>query len=306
MSGLDILHGIQTMVGPFWDQVFYWVTEFYSEDAYMAILPVLFLVADKRLARYFATVFLFNHWLNTGLKHVLDAPRPPEELWRPGFAKTAIGGGMPSGHSQGPLLFWGAVALEVQRRWVTVLVILVILAIGFSRLYGGVHWPADVLVGWTLGLLMLLIFHRGKAFMTRALSEWTLPMRLLPAVVVPVVTLAIFHSASDSYAACGAWLGLWVGSLIEERYVGYQARHYGVVRLVLHALLGVAVLFGLRVGLKMVLGESDIASFGRYILIGLAATLVVPWLCSRIPGKRGTGGRPHNVGRKQASASLTL
>lgn len=291
MGGIEILQAIQSIVSPLWDQVFYWITELYSEDAYIAILPILFLVADKRLARYFATVFLVNHWLNTGLKYALDAPRPPMELWRPGFADTVAGGGLPSGHAQGSLLFWGVVALEVRRRWVTVAVAALVLAIGFSRLYGGVHWPVDVLGGWALGVAMLFLFHRGRAFMTQALRHWTLLMRLLPALVVPVAALVIFHGHSDAYAACGAWLGLWLGSLLEERYVDYQARRYGAARLALHVLVAVSILFGLRFGLKAVLGASDMATFVRYIAIGLSATLVAPWLFTRFPGTSVPTGR---------------
>lgn len=291
MSGLEILQGIQGMASPFWDQVFYWITDLYSEDIYMAILPVLFLVADKRLARYFAIVFLSNHWLNTGLKYGLDAPRPPEELWRPGFADTVLGGGMPSGHSQGSLLFWGAVALEVRRRWVTIAVAIFVLLIGFTRMYGGVHWPADVLGGWALGLLLLALFYWGKAHMTGAVRNWSLPMRLLPAVVVPVAALVLFHGHTDAYAACGAWLGMWAGSLVEERSVDYQARRYAVLRLAAHGAVTLALLFGLRFGLKAVLGGTDIATFIRYTIIGLSATLVVPWLCTRIPAKHVTSGR---------------
>ena len=86
----------------------------------------------------------------------------------------------------------------------------------------------------------------------------------------------------DIPPALGAWLGLWVGSLVEERFVGYQPRAYGWMRLVLHSATGLALVLGLRVGLKALLGASEVATLIRYVGIGAGATLIAPWLFTRI------------------------
>lgn len=284
MSGIEVIKALQSISSPFWDQVFLLITELYSENLYMALLPVLFLVTDKRFARHLATIFLFNHWFGMYLKTVVDTPRPPEELWRPRWAETVDGGGFPSAHAQGPLAFWGAIALALRRSWFTALVVVMVFLIGLSRIYGGVHAPGDILGGWALGAAVLLAFYRGRAFMSAFTRNWSFGMRLLPAIAVPLLMLAIHHQGRDEWPLAGAFLGIWVGSLLEERYVGYQVRFYSAARLVVHCALAIGLMLGLRYGLKPLLGESDPATLVRYAAIGLTATLVSPWLFSRVTG----------------------
>ena len=54
-----------------------WLASFshlYSEDFYIALIPVLFWTYDKRFARYIATIFLVNHWFNYALKETVGIP----------------------------------------------------------------------------------------------------------------------------------------------------------------------------------------------------------------------------------------
>jgi undecaprenyl-diphosphatase len=74
----------------------------------------------------------------------------------------------PSGHSTLSMVAYGVVGVLIWRSplpaWarraaVTVLIV-VILAVGVSRVWLGVHYPTDVLAGWTLGGLVVLLFAR--------------------------------------------------------------------------------------------------------------------------------------------------
>jgi undecaprenyl-diphosphatase len=74
----------------------------------------------------------------------------------------------PSGHSVLAMVAYGVVAVVVWRlpiarwaRWTAVGVLaLTILAVGLSRVWLGVHYPTDVLAGWTVGGLVVLVFAR--------------------------------------------------------------------------------------------------------------------------------------------------
>lgn len=70
----------------------------------------------------------------------------------------------PSGHSMNGLVCFGMLIYLVRRycknkrtaNILTVLLIFMIVFIGFSRVYVGVHFPTDVLGGWTIGLAYLM------------------------------------------------------------------------------------------------------------------------------------------------------
>lgn len=71
----------------------------------------------------------------------------------------------PSGHANSSMIFYTtmALALAVGTRWYRAAVIgavILSLLIGASRVMLGVHWPSDVIGGWSLGLLWVLLTLR--------------------------------------------------------------------------------------------------------------------------------------------------
>ncbi|WP_070153345.1 phosphatase PAP2 family protein [Sphingobium phenoxybenzoativorans] len=91
--------------------------------------------------------------LNAGLKQVFAAPRP-DLLPHLDIVKSYS---FPSGHASGNMIFFGALAMLIGRGWAWTAASAMILAIGFSRVWLGVHWPTDVLAGWILGMGWLFL-----------------------------------------------------------------------------------------------------------------------------------------------------
>lgn len=104
--------------------------------------------------------------LSTGLKALFDRPRP--ELFDTVHVFTAS---FPSGHATVSAVVYltiGALLAERARTWPARLLylggaVLLTVLIGVSRVYFGVHYPTDVLAGWSLGgawaLLCLAVAH---------------------------------------------------------------------------------------------------------------------------------------------------
>jgi undecaprenyl-diphosphatase len=86
-----------------------------------------------------------------GLKDVFDVERPSMRYPEPKPLVTApVDGSFPSGHAA--TSFAAAMVLSFARpRWAPAFFLLA-LAIGFSRVYVGVHYPLDVVGGAALGI----------------------------------------------------------------------------------------------------------------------------------------------------------
>lgn len=125
--------------------------------------------------------------LNLLVKVVFARPRP--ELWL--SLKPAFYYSFPSGHAMGAAAVAAALGFllwQHRGRWLAwVLGPLFALGVGWSRMYLGVHYPSDVLAGWTgsvgwvagLHVLFSPEFHRLRQLWREALH------RRLPTVVAP-------------------------------------------------------------------------------------------------------------------------
>ncbi|BCW99586.1 MAG: hypothetical protein KatS3mg024_2413 [Armatimonadota bacterium] len=110
------------------------------------------------------------------LKAVVGRSRPDEDLVR--VVVHAVGESFPSGHALGSLVFYSCLCAvlwqELPRNgriiaaWTAALLVV---AIGWTRVYLGVHWTSDVIGGWLAGSL-LLTGILDLASRIRRLAQW--------------------------------------------------------------------------------------------------------------------------------------
>lgn len=82
----------------------------------------------------------------------------------------------PSGHAASSMMFYLAVAIAFTSgsRWqrpAAAAAVLLSLLIGISRVMLGVHWPSDVIGGWSFGVLWVLLTLRPAERLLRADSR---------------------------------------------------------------------------------------------------------------------------------------
>ncbi|MCC5646840.1 phosphatase PAP2 family protein [Nostoc sp. CHAB 5824] len=110
-------------------------------------------------AKIFVLACLGGLILNTGLKLLFSKPRP--ELWHRLISEKSFS--FPSGHALGSMVLYGFIAYELAIHYphfakvIYSLTVIFIAAIGISRLYLGVHWPTDIIAGYGVGFLWLMI-----------------------------------------------------------------------------------------------------------------------------------------------------
>jgi len=110
--------------------------------------------------------------INALMKEMVGRPRPEFALFQPAPSSLAF----PSGHAVFAVTFFGFAAFLVSqtdwKRWVKGVVIgtlgLIILGIGTSRVYLGVHWPSDVAGGYLAGgVLLASIIYLTNTYLNR-------------------------------------------------------------------------------------------------------------------------------------------
>jgi undecaprenyl-diphosphatase len=121
---------------------------------------VLALLGRARTAAFLLLAILGGLLLSEAAKWAVHRPRP-DVVWRE--IPLPHSGSFPSGHAFISMAFYGGLALVGPRRRPAAVRALVAAAgfglallIGVSRPYLGVHYPTDVLGGWTLGLACAL------------------------------------------------------------------------------------------------------------------------------------------------------
>ncbi len=282
-----------------------------TEDFFIVALPILYWCLDSMLGLRLVLILLLSMNVNEALKMAFHGPRP---YWY----STSVHGlgsevtfGFPSNHAQTAVVVWGLLAAYLRKWWAWMLALLLIVLIGLSRLFLGVHFPHDVLFGWLTGAILLWIVLRfwdplvawvkqqGVVRQVLAAFLGSLAALLLP--VLPYIWLKVTNwgppqewasfasqavSLQNSVTAAGTIFGLLLGLVWLARQGGFQTRGLWW-KLVLRYFLGVGGLLIIRYALKFIFpeGETFLAYFlryFRYLLIGVWVTGAAPWLFIRL------------------------
>lgn len=133
---------------------------------FLVIITLILIIAikNKKMKIAIALNIIIEPILNTILKNIFVRPRPM------GYRLIEeTGYSFPSGHSMASMAFYGLLIYLIYKnvknkylKWTLILVLSVlIILIGFSRIYLGVHYTSDVLGGFLISLSYLIIYTNG-------------------------------------------------------------------------------------------------------------------------------------------------
>lgn len=158
----QILQSIRRLHTPLLDQIMVGIT-FLGQPSVLVILSlslgIWLLFQRRRLeATTLAIAALGAAGLNYWLKELFARDRPA--LWDRVVDVRYYS--FPSGHAMVSVVMYGLIGYLLAKifpRWrglIFILTVLLVVAIGFSRLYLGVHWPTDIAAGYAAGLVWLI------------------------------------------------------------------------------------------------------------------------------------------------------
>lgn len=274
------------------------ITALGYEEFFVLLLPTLYWCFDQMVGLRVGIALLLANSTNAFFKFLMQGPRPYwiSEKVRALSHETSFG--IPSGHAQIAASVWGWLAVEVNKRWFKILSVIIIFMIGFSRLYLGVHFLSDVLMGWLLGGLLvwaMFAWHKPMGAWLGKQSPWA-KIGLIAASAALFVLLAFGakwlagpweinpdwvdragevnpYNLDGIFTAAGTWFGMLSGFVIltqtRGRFLADQGGWRRVVRFVV-GLIGILILY---IGLGQVFPRgANFVGFGfrflRYTLIG--------------------------------------
>jgi membrane-associated phospholipid phosphatase len=264
---------------------FFHAASFFGSATFYALFTILLYVMwDKRLAVRLTLVVLFAMVFNNLLKLLIKNPRPfvadgtYEKKWAvsPDEARaSALQYSTPSGHAMGAAAFYTYLLTFTRNRFVRLGLVLLIVLIGVSRPYLGVHYVEDVLLGWAIGLLLGFAACR---YTGRLANLWSKVPHGLQIAITLVGCAAIWLLAvalngwhidiqvREVTIYCGWLTGIVIACPLELRIVNFDPRSGRLAAKLIRYLLSI----GMMMAVARVLDAAFAPIAGHASIIGSA------------------------------------
>ena len=283
-SILRFLHRIAT---PFLDLLANGASFFGEETFVIAIVLLVFWNINKQKGFALYMNVLTSVLVMGILKAVVRAPRPFVVLDDIAGKRmgTATGYSFPSGHTTTAASFYTSLALLLKKRICSIIAAIMIVLVGVSRLYLGVHWPNDVFAGLLIGVSISFLLYRwslqlfeDRVRLVRFSIRYGLIATLASLILSVLLNMELvdpvaFNDLMKTLALAGAGL---LGFGFEEQIVRYRVEA-SLTKKILRYLLGMGVVIAI-IASKALFPPSiyAISSFIRYSLVGVWATVLFP------------------------------
>ncbi|MBX2884817.1 MAG: phosphatase PAP2 family protein [Granulosicoccus sp.] len=203
------------------------ITELGTPPVYMVVIGFLFWQGRRSVAMTALIAVLITGLLVEVLKVLLAIPRPYYAFEMVSAWRESSGFGMPSAHAAGTMTLGLMIAVLIRRYWLTGIAMILIVLVGLSRMYFGVHSVAQVLCGWLLAVAVvycvLRLRHRAVDWFA-AVS----PIGLLLTGVASLMLLTGFQqfvvqSIAENFTVPSLWIERFNQAVaFEDRLDGEQ------------------------------------------------------------------------------------
>lgn len=271
---MEVIKFLQSFSSPSLDSFFQMVTMLGEESIYIILLCLIFWCIDKKYGYKLAFIFLFSSIVNGIVKNIFKAARPLgiNDI-RHLRVETATGYSFPSGHTQNITAFFTCMMKRYRTTSLYIGGCTLILLVGISRLYLGLHWTEDVVGGIVFGVLCVFIADYIFDYVHKNNNKYIL-LVLIPPVVV---ALFVFSSSGDFVKSSGVFCSFLIGYFIEDRFIKFDTNTDNWKQLI-KLVVGLIGVFILKIVLKKIMPETASYEFLRYFIIGIWITIGAPYV----------------------------
>ncbi len=303
MFFLKFLEDLRTPVG---DAFFSAVTHLGEETVFILVGLLFFWCISKKQGYFIMSVGFLGTVINQTLKLIFRIPRPwvrdPDFTIVESARAEASGYSFPSGHTQSGVGVFGSIARLSKKNWLRGLCIAACILVPLSRMYLGVHTPADVSVSFVIAAALIFIIY---PIIDKVIDQpskmrlFLLCMTLLSCLFLIYVLVYPFPADIDphnlesgvknAYKILGCIIGLWISYEIDERWTHFDTKAVWwaqILKLILGLLPLLAIKSLLKAPLYDLFRDSYLADGVRYFLIVVFAGSIWP-LTFRFWGRLG-------------------
>ncbi len=309
---MSFLYFLEDLRNPVLDAIFSAITLFGEETLFMAIGLIIYWCVNKYRGYYLLCVGFVGTVINQFLKICFRIPRPwvkdPNFTIVESAREAASGYSFPSGHTQTSVGLFGGIALRFKNRAVRMISIALCVLVPLSRMYLGVHTPADV--GVSVVIALILIFALSPLFKKAEDSPRTMYAILLSLTAIMLAYLCFIHfwsfpkevclpenhnytsAVKNAYTLTGCMLGFLVVYTLDLRFIKFETEAVWwvqIIKAVGGLLLVLAVKELLKIPLNAILPENTWARLVRYFMIALVGGALWPMTFkyfSKLGGKK--------------------
>lgn len=179
----EIFLYLNSLHSPFFDTLMWWISK--KETWYPLYLVVLFFIFRKEKWQGFIPFIIIILLITAAdqtsvkvFKEGFERLRPTHNQQIADLIHTVNnyrGGryGFVSSHAANTFAFAGFISLFFKQKWITISFVLWAAIVSYSRIYLGVHYPADIIGGTLLGLMLAFMFYYLYQFINKkAQQKW--------------------------------------------------------------------------------------------------------------------------------------
>lgn len=308
MDFLVFIQNIRINSSIIFDKLFLLITIFGEIWLPTLICAIVYWCIDFRAGVYLLSLESFNRFFAHFFKMaacvyrpwVLDSRIHPSELAIP-FAK---GYSFPSGHSaMSSSVFGGLAYLLRKNKIVSIALICLVLLIGFSRLWLGVHSPQDVVCGLLIGFVLVFAVKPVLEWAEKDSKRYIILLAVIDITVIAALIYIYFFAEYrmdyvsgtllvnpqklkyNTVIEFGNALGLINGSFLCARFCPFDPKEVPLKQRVIRGIIGA---IGLIIMLKFIFSYIFMNCIRiRYalsitFLIGIMITLIYPVIFTKL------------------------
>lgn len=288
---MDFLLFLQDMRNDFLN-VFFTIITHIGASAAMIIFVIFYWCIDKKYAKLVGSSFFLSSVTVQSVKVTFKIPRPFVRNINLSPVASAVSGAtgysFPSGHTQSAVSAFIPTAIYYKRKKaIPVICVILTLLVMLSRMYLGVHTPADITASFCITFIICIIIYIISNKNETGKSTFIISAIIFALSVLSVIYTVILYEnneiestyLTDLVKSAGSALGYALGIFLECKYCNFiESKNLkkSIIR-ILPGISGALVIYLL----KFLYSESFILDGIRYFLLTFWICFIYPMIFKR-------------------------